>query len=138
MLGPSDPPTPCEVLLATIRACTVRAICSALKRAEPDSREGRGEQRRGEGERREEEEGGEDGEKEEEIRKEEERKKAGGEGYNKQTHEFVQVISWRNFGTIRSEVTTCVHVDTKCSLQNGTNFSFKYMHIHCTITLITE
>lgn len=40
MLGPIGPPTPCEVLLATIRACTVRAICSALKRAEPDSRGG--------------------------------------------------------------------------------------------------
>ena len=53
MLGPIVPPTPCEVLLATIRACTVRAICSALKRAEPDSRggeeEGRGWRKEGGG-----------------------------------------------------------------------------------------
>lgn len=40
MLGPWDEP-PCEVRLASIRACTVRAICSALKRAEPDSEGGR-------------------------------------------------------------------------------------------------
>ena len=46
MLGPIVPPTPCEVLLATIRACTVRAICSALKRAEPDSRGGEEEGRK--------------------------------------------------------------------------------------------
>lgn len=44
MLGPIGPPTPCDVLLATIRACTVRAICSALKRAEPDSRGGKEEE----------------------------------------------------------------------------------------------
>ena len=57
MLGPIVPPTPCEVLLATIRACTVRAICSALKRAEPDSRGGEEEGRKrmeGEGRRKEE------------------------------------------------------------------------------------
>ena len=40
MLGPWDGP-PCEVRLASMRACTVRAICSALKRAEPDSKGGR-------------------------------------------------------------------------------------------------
>ena len=68
MFGPSDPPTPCEVLLATIRACTVRAICSALKRAEPDSREERGEKRGG-GRREEEGEG---------KRREKRRKKGGG------------------------------------------------------------
>ena len=94
MFGPSDPPTPCEVLLATMRACTVRAICSALKRAEPDSRGGRGEKKGGGGGRREEEVGGEDGEKEEEIRKgggraqRNEGKKGGGKGYNKQTQDW--------------------------------------------------
>ena len=109
MLGPIGPPTPCEVLLATIRACTVRAICSALKRAEPDSRGGEEEEeggRRG-GEGQICNGGGREGGKgrgDEKRRKS--AKKGGGKEYNKQTQELVQVISWRNFGTIRSEVTT--------------------------------
>ena len=61
------------------------------------------------------------GKKEEEMRKRGrgvQRSGGGGKGYNKQTQELVQVISWRNFGTIGSEVTTHRY-NMYVQIQNG-------------------